>query len=122
MQLRALILPVTNLGSSLGGFLIIAGLALRYFSSSNIGFLCAFIGICLYGFVVLFHFVTLPVELNASARALNILSENGYLQKSEIGGARSVLAAAAFTYVAVALYALIELLYWIFRIMDSRNR
>jgi Zn-dependent membrane protease YugP len=122
MQVRAAILPITNLGSSLGGILIIAGLFLRMLSSSNIWFLCAVFGIFLYGFVVLFHFVTLPVELNASGRALKILSENGYLEKKEISGARNVLGAAAFTYVAVALYALIELLYWILRIMGSRNR
>ncbi len=120
MQIRAAILPATNLGSSLGGFLIIAGLLLRSFS--NIGLMCAVIGVCLYGFVVLFHFVTLPVELNASGRALKILSENGYLQKTEVSGARNVLGAAAFTYVAVALYALIELLYWILRIVGSSKR
>ena len=121
MQLRAAILPATNLGSSLGGILIFTGLALRYFVSSDIGTLCAIIGIFLYGFVVLFHFVTLPVELNASSRALKILSKNGYLQETEINGATNVLSAAAFTYIAVALYALIELLYWILRIVNQRD-
>lgn len=122
MQLRAAILPATNLGSSLGGFLMITGIILMAFSDSSIGFLCALIGIFLYGFVVLFHFVTLPVELNASGRALKILSENGYLQKTEVDGARNVLGAAAFTYIAVALYALVELFYWIIRILDSAKK
>ena len=122
MKMRAAILPATNLGSSLGGILIILGLTLRVISSSDLGLICAFTGVCLYGFVVLFHFVTLPVELNAIGRALKILSENNYLQKSEIIGARNVLGAAAFTYIAVALYALFELLYWILRILNSRKR
>lgn len=61
----------------------------------------------------MFNFVTLPVEFNASFRAVKALSEGGYLvDKKEVGGAEAVLTAAALTYLAAALYALIQLLYY----------
>ncbi|EKE04554.1 MAG: hypothetical protein ACD_20C00051G0020 [uncultured bacterium] len=122
MKLRAGIFPAVQTGQMLGPILLMAGLGLRYFMGMG-GFtdLIAIAGIALYGAVVVFHFVTLPVELNASHRAMQALAGGGYLAQNEIGGARKVLNAAALTYVAVALYALMELLYWIW-VLFGRNR
>lgn len=123
MKLRAGILPAVQAGQSLGPILIMAGIGLRFFMHSG-GFtdIIALIGIALYGAVVLFHFVTLPVELDASGRGLKALAGGGYLEGNEVGNARKVLTAAALTYIAVALYALIELLYWIWILFGNRNR
>jgi len=114
MKLRAGIFPAVNAGQGLGPILIMIGLALGFLGSlGKFTFLIAVTGLCLYGAVVLFHFVTLPVEFNASFRAVKALSEGGYLvDKKEVGGAEAVLTAAALTYLAAALYALIQLLYY----------
>ena len=122
MKLRAGLFPAVQTGQMLGPILLMAGLGLRYFMGMG-GFtdLIALTGIALYGAVVVFHFVTLPVELNASHRAMQALAGGGYLAQNEVGGARKVLNAAALTYVAVALYALMELLYWIW-VLFGRNR
>ena len=106
MNLRAALVPAVNLGSRLGPILIIAGLVLNFLG-------LAWVGICLFGAVLLFHVVTLPVEFDASRRALKLIDELGILQGEEHKGARSVLQAAAFTYVATAFYALLNLLYYI---------
>jgi hypothetical protein len=68
------------------------------------------LGIIFFGAVVVFHLVTLPVEFNASKRALAALTNNGYLMNTELDGARKVLNAAALTYVAAAAMALMNLL------------
>ena len=98
---------------------------MRYFMQGMGEFttLIALAGICLYGAVVLFHIVTLPVEFNASFRAVKALANGGYLvDRKEMGGAEAVLTAAALTYVAAALYALIELLYWVWVFFGNRDR
>lgn len=122
MKIRAGILPAVNLGQTLGPILLMASIGLRFLA--NLGEFTttiALIGIILYASVVLFHFVTLPVELNASSRAMRALATGGYLVDDERSGARKVLSAAALTYIAVALYALVELLYWIW-VLFGRNR
>ncbi len=123
MKLRAGIFPAVMAGQYLGPIMIFVSIALRAFLHSNAGLvdLLALTGIGFYGAVVVFHFVTLPVELNASYRAVRALADGGYLVDEEVGGARKVLTAAAFTYIAVALYALIELLYWVW-VLFGRNR
>ena len=102
LKIRHTILPATNLGS------------MAAFPLFFIGFLFSTpmlmdIGIVLFAAVVIFHFVTLPVEYNASNRALAQLGENGMLLNEEIKGARKVLNAAALTYVAATAVALIHL-------------
>jgi len=123
MKLRAGIFPIVQFGQFLGPILLMAGIGLR--AVMNIGEFSttvALLGIALYASVVLFHIITLPVELNASNRAIKALANGGYLvDNNEISGAKKVLNAAAMTYVAVALYALIELLYWIW-VLFGRNR
>jgi Zn-dependent membrane protease YugP len=102
LKIRHSILPATNLGSWAAFPLFIIGFLF------NTPFLMD-IGIILFAGVVIFHFVTLPVEFNASHRALAQLSSNGMLVEEEIKGARKVLNAAALTYVAATAVALIHL-------------
>jgi Zn-dependent membrane protease YugP len=123
MKLRAGIFPAVQAGQMLGPMLLMAGLGLRYFAGmGEFTNLIALAGIALYGSVVLFHIITLPVEFDASGRAIKALANGGYLvDNREIDGAKMVLTAAALTYGAVALYALIELLYWVWIFFGRRR-
>lgn len=105
MNVRASLVPVANLGSRLGPILIIVGIVL-----GGLGGIFINIGIALFAAVILFHIVTLPVEFDASSRALKLINQLGILQGEENNAARKVLNAAAFTYVATALYALLQLI------------
>ena len=102
LNLRHAILPVANLGSTLGFPLILAGM---FFGAAGLMDL----GIMFFAGAVLFQIVTLPVEFNASSRAMAILSQ-GYLAGDEVRSARRVLNAAAMTYVAAAATAVLNLL------------
>lgn len=104
-KLRTAILPVANIGSKLSWILIIIGLMLPY----QYDFVVT-IGIILYSASVLFTVVTLPVEFNASSRALKTIKANRFLNEEEYPGARSTLTAAAMTYVAAAAVAIAQLL------------
>lgn len=104
MNVRAALVPAANLGSNIGPLLVIAGLFL-----GSLGGLFINIGIALFVAVILFHLVTLPVEFDASNRALKIIDNLGILQGEENKAARKVLNAAAFTYVATALYSVLQL-------------
>jgi Zn-dependent membrane protease YugP len=103
MKLRSLLVPVANVGSNLGYILFLAGLI--FFQSQ----LLVNVGILFFSAAVFFTVVTLPVELDASRRALASLSEKGILVSNEIDGARAVLRAAALTYLAAALMAILNL-------------
>jgi uncharacterized protein len=103
MRMRHSLVPVANLGSSLGIILFFVGFV---FVQSP---LLVDLGILLFSGAVLFTVVTLPVEFNASRRALALLTDQGILVSGEIGGARKVLNAAALTYVAAALMAILQL-------------
>jgi hypothetical protein len=123
MRLRAGIFPAAQIGPYIGSLLVMAGLGLR-FGLGLTGFsdMIALTGIILYAAAVLFHIVTLPVEFDASMRAVKVLADGGYLvSREEVGGAKQVLTAAALTYVAAALYALIELFYWIWVYFGNRR-
>ncbi len=106
LTLRAAIVPVANLGSTLAWPLILIGLLF----SRNTGVLFIDLGIICFSFAVIFQLVTLPVEFNASHRALRILGEQGILSESELPYTRKVLQAAALTYVASAASAILQLL------------
>ena len=106
LHLRTAIVPVANIGSVLAWPLILIGL----FFSRNTGSLLINIGILCFSLAVLFQLVTLPVEINASSRALRILGEQGILSESEIPYTRKVLSAAALTYVASAAASILQLL------------
>ena len=105
-KIRSAILPMANIGSKLSWFLIILGLCF----SAKIGFVMLYIGIALFGFSVLFTIATLPVEFNASKRALETIKNGNLLYGEEYTGAKRTLQAAAMTYVASALTAILQLL------------
>ena len=114
ISVRNAILPVANIGSSTGIGLAILG----YFFGSSILML---VGIVLFFFVVLFQLVTLPVEFNASSRAMKVIEETGMLQEDEQSGAKKVLTAAAMTYVAALIVSIASLLRLVLR-AQSRSR
>lgn len=102
LMLRNAIIPITNIGSKLALPLILIGL---FTSGALIN-----LGILLFSLAAVFQLITLPVEFNASSRALATLENTGYLAPDELGGARAVLRAAALTYVAALIVALAQLL------------
>lgn len=104
LSLRAALVPVANIGSQLSWVFIIVG-AILSFNQTLIT-----IGIIMFSAAVLFQLVTLPVEFNASARALEQLESNGILYRDEVSQTRKVLSAAALTYVAAAATAILQLL------------
>ena len=106
LTLRSAIVPVANIGSTLAWPLILIGLLF----SRNTGAMLINLGIICFSFAVIFQLVTLPVEFNASRRALKILGEQGILSESELPYTRKVLQAAALTYVASAASAILQLL------------
>jgi len=103
LVMRSTLVPVANIGSSLGPWLAIAGIFFSFPLLINIG-------IVLFSAAVLFYVVTLPVEFNASNRAIAILRANNVLSEEELKGVKKVLTAAALTYVASALTAIASLL------------
>lgn len=108
---RNAIVPVVNFSSSLSWILFFIGILLSYSTLVTIG-------IILFSVVVLFQLVTLPVEFNASSRALKLLEARGILYDKEVEGARKVLIAAALTYVAATLMAVLQLV----RLIAISNR
>lgn len=104
LSLRTALVPVANIGSQLSWGFIIVG-AILSFNQTLIT-----IGIIMFSAAVLFQLVTLPVEFNASARALEQLESNGILYRDEVSQTRKVLSAAALTYVAAAATAILQLL------------
>lgn len=106
-RLRSAMVPVANIGSNLGIILVIVGLVFASYGGNS---LIMNIGIVLYAGAVLFTLVTLPVEFNASRHAMTELQNRSILVADELTGARKVLSAAALTYVAAALSAVLTLL------------
>ena len=114
LVLRSTLVPIANIGSSAGPWLAILGIVMSMGILVNIGLL-------LFSCSVLFYLVTLPVEFNASNRAVAILAKTGTLTKEELKGVKKVLKAAALTYVASALTAIANLLRLVFIARDRRN-
>ena len=117
VRLRTAIIPVTQFGSKFAFIALMLGLAL--YSQPMFG-----LGIILFGATTLFQLVTLPVEFDASARALGTIDGTGLLEEEERQGAKKVLTAAALTYVAALLMSLLQLLRYllIFAGRDNRRR
>ena len=103
LKFRTMLFPIASFGSQFSFILILLGL---FFGSFSV---LIDVGIILFSFAVLFQIVTLPVEFNASSRALALLSDNGILYDSEVDQTKKVLSAAAMTYVASAATAIIQL-------------
>lgn len=119
MNLRASLVPAANIGARFGPMLVIGGLFLSAMGGISTIFL--YLGIALFLGSILFHIVTLPVEFDASSRALKLIDELGILQGEEKRGAKAVLTAAAWTYVATALQSLLQLTQYLL-IIASRRR
>jgi Zn-dependent membrane protease YugP len=113
MRLRQLIVPVAQLGSGVAPWLILAGLIFRLFN-------LALVGLVFFAGAVLFTFVTLPVEFGASNRALAFAGTLG-MSGERADGARAVLRAAGWTYVAAALTAVLTFLYYLMLVSGSRR-
>lgn len=103
IKIRAAVIPLANIGSSLSWPVIILGLIMGWTGLMNIG-------IVLFSMVVIFQLITLPVEFDASNRALRILQSNNMLYSQELNASRKVLIAAALTYVAALLSSILQLL------------
>lgn len=117
--IRGFLVPVANIGSQFGPWMAIIGILItNRLPTSTLGELLFDFGILFFFFAVLFYLITLPVEINASHRALKILREDNILTETELAGARSVLTAAAMTYVAAAAAAVITLI----RLLGMRSR
>lgn len=108
IKLRAAIIPITNIGSRLAMPLILLGLLLSFGETVSYGFVYA--GIACFGLSLVFQLVTLPVEFNASRRAMDAIESGELLTEEEQRGARKTLTAAAMTYVAATAVALAQLL------------
>ena len=111
IRLRNAVLPVASIGSSVAPWIVILGLMMGSFN-------LAMAGVVLFGAMLLFQVVTLPVEFNASSRALRMLEEGNYISYEESDGARKVLRAAAMTYVWAAVASLVSFL----RLLALANR
>lgn len=108
IKLRAAIIPITNIGSKLAMPLILIGLLLTVFE--NLSYTFVYLGIACFGLSLVFQLITLPVEFNASRRALAAIESGELLTEEEQKGARKTLTAAAMTYVAATAVALAQLL------------
>ena len=108
LQFRSMWVPVANIGTNFGFYVLLAGLMTNMFALK-------IAGVLLFAASTLFTLVTLPVEFDASKRALVALSHGGYATQEEVDGAKKVLDAAALTYVAAFIGSLLTLLYFLFR-------
>ncbi len=108
IKLRAAVIPITNFGSKLAMPLILLGILLSAFAQASHTLVYA--GIACFGLSLVFQLITLPVEFNASRRAMSAIDESGLLTEDEQRGARKTLTAAAMTYVAATALALVQLL------------
>lgn len=108
IKLRAAIIPVTNFGSKLAMPLILLGILLSAFANFSYGLV--YLGIACFGLSLVFQLITLPVEFNASRRALQAIEASALLTSEELKGAQKTLSAAAMTYVAATAVSLAQLL------------
>ena len=114
MAWRAAVVPVAGIGSGLGPWMVIGGLLI---GATGL----AWVGVALFAAAVLFHLVTLPVEYDASFRAMKVLEGSGIVASDEMPGVKKTLYAAGFTYVASTLIALATLAYYVFALVGSNE-
>ena len=121
LKLRSALVPMVNIGSNLGWVLIMVGLV--FFRASSLGTSIAWLGILFFAGGALFALATLPVEFNASARAKHLLQQTGIIRSDEeMRGVNQVLNAAALTYVAGLITAVLQLLYYVFLVGNGGRR
>lgn len=115
LRLRSAIVPAVQFGSSLAPILFIIGFLLNFTT-------LAWVGVILFGLAVLFSLITLPVEFDASKRAKALLNQSGVMSAQELQGVDKVLDAAALTYLAAAVAAIGQLLYYVLLLTGSGRR
>lgn len=115
IRIRQAIIPITRLGSTAGIFLALFGYILGFEPLISIGLL-------LYFFIVLFQLITLPVEFNASSRAIKVINETGMLTANELPQAKNMLTAAAMTYVAALISSIAQFLRLFLRFNSKKRR
>lgn len=122
LNLRSKLVPAVNISSNLSNILIIVGFVLGAAAKMGFGYWIAVAGVALFAISTAFAFITLPVEYDASNRALAWLKSKNMVTREEYAGAEDSLKWAARTYVVAAVGSLAQLLYWVFRLMgSSRN-
>jgi Zn-dependent membrane protease YugP len=121
LTLRSQMVPVVNVASGLSMWVVMGGLVLGAASGAGLGFYIAVAGLVLMAIATLFAFVTLPVEYDASKRALAWLQHNNMVTREEYAGSEDALKWAARTYVVAAIGALASLVYWALQVFGSRD-
>jgi len=122
LTLRSKLVPIVSISSKFSQWLVIGGIILGASSgATGIGFYVAILGLILMGFATVFSFVTLPVEYDASNRALAWLQNKNMVSQQELAGATDALKWAARTYLVAALGSLAMLLYWALQILGGRD-
>lgn len=119
LNLRSKLVPAVNISSNLSNILIIVGFLLGAAAKVGFGYWVAVAGVALFAITTLFTLITLPVEYDASNRALAWLKSKNMVTREEYAGAEDSLKWAARTYVVAAVGSLAQLLYWVFRLMGS---
>ena len=119
LNLRSKLVPAVNISSNLSNILIIVGFLLGAAAKMGFGYWIAVVGVALFAITTLFTLITLPVEYDASNRALAWLKSKNMVTREEYAGAEDSLKWAARTYVVAAVGSLAQLLYWVFRLMGS---
>jgi Zn-dependent membrane protease YugP len=124
LKLRSILVPIVNLGSRIAIPIVILGIIIEFLAgvSGGIGGYLISIGIICYSLSTIFCLITLPVEINASRRALKMLESSGALTSEELKGAKKVLSAAALTYVASLFVSLLYLLRFLLIVSRFRRR
>ena len=117
LQMRSTLVPVVSVSSGMSQWLIIGGLILGAAAGMGIGYWVAVAGLAMMGMATLFSFITLPVEYDASNRALAWLKNKHMLSQEEFAGSEDALKWAARTYLVAAIGALASLMYWAFQIL-----
>lgn len=117
IRLRNAIIPVCNFGSQVGPIMIVIGC----FFSGQLGRSLIFFGIVLFSLMAVFQLVTLPVEFDASSRALSVIRDSGMFANEDYKGAKKVLSAAAMTYVAALITSIMQILYYVTRFLGNRR-
>ena len=118
MKMRSAIIPACNFGTKIGPIMILIGCIF----AGDFGRKIIVLGIILYSLVALFQLVTLPVEFNASNRALSVIRDNGIFENKDYKGAKKVLSAAALTYVAALVTSVMQILYYVMRYLGGGRR
>lgn len=113
--IRNFIVPIVNLGSTLGYIIFLVGLSFQFFG-------IVIFGIALFSLSTLFTIITLPIEIDASLKAMKMIERTGILQSYEMEGVKKVLVAASLTYVAAVMQSISTLFYYILRAIGVRRR